>query len=82
MKHINDIISESKYPCEGGISGTTQKLDVQLTGRLEEDVNRIMETLLYTYENYKSDGHGYFDSSKFKREYLYTELENYMKNNK
>ena len=82
MKHINDIILESKYPCEGGISGRTQNLDIQLTGRLEEDVNRIMTSLLYTYENYKNDGKGYFDSSKFKREYLYDELENYIKNNK
>lgn len=91
MKEINNYISEKlhldkntndTYDCEGGIRGTTQRLDVQLCGRLSKDVDRVMNTLLYTYENYKSDWEGDFDSSKFKREYLYNEIEKFIKNNK
>lgn len=91
MKQINTFITEKlkidkdisvPYDCEGGIRGTTQRLDVQLCGRLSEDVSRVMSTLLYTYEKYKSDYKGDFDSSKFKREYLYNEIEKFIKNNK
>ena len=41
-----------------------------------------MTSLLYTYESYKSDWKGDFDSSKFKREYLYNEIEKFIDENK
>ena len=81
MKDIVTKINENTYPCDGGIRGMSQKFDIQLTGHLEKDVNKIMNHLLYTYESYKSDGKGYFDPSQFKREYLYKEFEKFMKEN-
>ena len=79
-KEISEI--NKSYPCDGGIRGTTQRLDVQLFGKLRDDVKRVMTSLLYTYESYKSDVKGDFDSSQFKREYLYNEIEKFIDENK
>ena len=79
-KEVSEI--DKSYPCDGGIRGTTQRLDVQLSGKLRDDVKRVMTSLLYTYESYKSDWKGDFDSSQFKREYLYNEIEKFIDENK